>query len=172
MLDKKELNPYILRLFITRILEVISIVKTIVPKIDDIERKWYIVDAEDQVLGRIASQIAMILRGKHKPTFTPHLDTGDHVIVINAAKIKTTGNKDMQKLYTRYSGYPGGLRTLSLQKIMMSKPERVVLNAVKGMLPKNKLGRQMIKKLRIYNGPEHNQAAQKPEVLPDSLRRL
>lgn len=146
--------------------------KTVIPKIDDIERKWYIVDAEDQVLGRMASQVAMILRGKHKPTFTPHLDTGDHVIIVNAGKVKTTGSKEMQKLYTRYSGYPGGLRTLNLQKIMLTKPERVILHAVKGMLPKNKLGRQMIKKLRIYNGPEHNQAAQKPEVLPDNLRRL
>lgn len=146
--------------------------KTIVPKINDSERKWYIVDAEDQVLGRIASQIAMILRGKHKPTYTPHLDTGDHVVVINAEKIKTTGNKELQKLYTRYSGYPGGLRKTNLQNMITTRPDQVLMHAVKGMLPKNTLGRKMIKKLRIYNGPEHNQAAQKPEILPDRLRRL
>ncbi len=146
--------------------------KTVIPKVDAIEKKWYIVDAEDQVLGRLASEVAFILRGKHKPTFTPHMDVGDHVIIINAEKIRTTGNKDLQKKYTQYSGYPGGLKTQILSKVMKSNPERVLMHAVKGMLPKNSLGRKMIKKLRIYNSTEHGHTAQKPEVLPDNLRRV
>lgn len=145
--------------------------KTVIPKVDAIERKWYIVDAEDQVLGRLASQVAFILRGKHKPIFTPHLDVGDHVIIINADKIRTTGNKELQKKYTQYSGYPGGLKTQILSKVMQSNPERVLMHAIKGMLPKNRLGRKMIKKLRIYNGTEHDHTAQQPVALPDNLRR-
>ena len=144
--------------------------KTVVPKIDQLERKWFLVDAEDEILGRLASQVAILLRGKHKPDFTPHLDLGDHVIVINADKIKVTGRKMSQKVYKRYTGYPSGLRVQTLEKVMQSRPERVFLHAVKGMLPKNRLGRKMIKKLRIYAGAEHPHHAQKPEALPDTLR--
>jgi len=147
-------------------------VKTAVPKIEEHERKWFVIDAQNQILGRLASQAAVILRGKHKPEFTPHLDVGDHVIIINAAEIRVSGNKQDQKVYTRYSGYPGGLRVDNLREILMKKPERVVLHAVKGMLPKNKLGREMIKKLKVYAGPEHPHMAQKPEALPEYLRRV
>ena len=146
--------------------------KTVVPKIDQLERKWFLVDAEDEILGRLASQVAILLRGKHKPDFTPHLDLGDHVIVINADKIKVTGRKMSQKVYKRYTGYPSGLRVQTLEKVMQSRPERVFLHAVKGMLPKNRLGRKMIKKLRIYAGAKHPHHAQKPEALPDNLRRI
>ncbi len=146
--------------------------KTAVPKIEEHERKWFVIDAQNQILGRLASQAAVILRGKHKPEFTPHLDVGDHVIIINAAEIRVSGNKQDQKVYTRYSGYPGGLRVDNLREILMKKPERVVLHAVKGMLPKNKLGREMIKKLKVYAGPEHPHMAQKPEALPEYLRRV
>lgn len=131
----------------------------------DIERKWYVVDAEDVVLGRLASQVAAILRGKHKPTFTPNQDTGDYVIVINAEKVKLTGNKANQKEYKRYSGYTGGLKITSYQDMLAKHPERIVEHAVVGMLPHNKLGRQMAKKLRVVVGPEHNHEAQMPEVL-------
>jgi len=147
-------------------------VKTVVPKISEIERKWYLVDAENQVLGRISSQIATILRGKHKPEFTPHLDLGDHVIVVNAEKITVTGRKLNQKKYTRYTGYPSGLRTNVMEKLLQQRPERIIIHAVRGMLPKNRLGRQMIKKLRVYAGPKHPHQAQKPENLPDNLRRI
>ena len=146
--------------------------KTVVPKISEIERKWYLVDAENQVLGRISSQIATILRGKHKPEFTPHLDLGDHVIVVNAEKITVTGRKLNQKKYTRYTGYPSGLRTNVMEKLLQQRPERIIIHAVRGMLPKNRLGRQMIKKLRVYAGPKHPHQAQKPENLPDNLRRI
>lgn len=146
--------------------------KTIVPKIDQIDRKWYLVDGENEILGRLASQIATLLRGKHKPEYTPHLDLGDHVIVINVDKIKVTGNKFTQKVYKRYTGFPGGLRVRSLAKTLQERPERVLFHAVKGMLPKNRLGRKMIKKLRVYAGTNHPHEAQKPEVIPDSLRRI
>ena len=146
-------------------------VKTTIPKADPENRKWFVMDAEDQILGRLASNIAYILRGKHKPEFTPHLDMGDHIVVINADKMKFTGNKESQKVYTRYSGYPGGLKSFTLQKVFKSRPERVLHHAVKGMLPKNRLGRAMIVKLKIYNGPEHPHHAQKPAILPESLRR-
>lgn len=146
--------------------------KTIVPKIDQIDRKWYLVDGENEILGRLASQIATLLRGKHKPEYTPHLDLGDHVIVINVDKIKVTGNKLTQKVYKRYTGFPGGLRVRSLAKTLQERPERVLFHAVKGMLPKNRLGRKMIKKLRVYAGTDHPHQAQKPEVIPDSLRRI
>jgi len=147
-------------------------VKTVIPKIDSIERKWYLIDAQDEVLGRLASQVAFLLRGKHKPEFTPHLDLGDHVVVINADKIKVTGRKPSQKIYKRYSGYPGGLRTKPMEKMMQERPGRVFFHAVKGMLPKNRLGRKMIKKLRVYAGSEHPHLAQKPEALPDMLRKI
>ena len=146
--------------------------KTVVPKEDHIERKWYLIDGQDQVLGRLASQIAILLRGKHKPAYTPHLDLGDHVVVINADKIKFTGRKLIQKQYTRYTGYPGGLRKISLERLFRERPEKVLSRAVKGMLPKNRLGRRMIKKLRVYAGPDHPHQAQQPSDLPNNLRRI
>ena len=132
---------------------------------DKIERKWYVVDAADMTLGRLASEVAKILRGKNKPQFTPHIDTGDYVIVINAEKIKVTGKKLDQKIYYHHSGYVGGMKKTTLKEMMKTHPERVVEHAVKGMLPKGPLGRQMYRKLHVYAGPEHQQAAQKPEVL-------
>lgn len=146
--------------------------KTVMPKVDAVDIKWYVIDGEDQVLGRLASQVATLIRGKHKPQFTPHLDLGDHVIVINADKIRVTGRKEQQKSYTRYSGFPGGLKTMTLEKMLQSRPERVVQHAIKGMLPKNTLGRQMMKKLKVYKGAEHPHQAQQPEVLPERLRRV
>ena len=139
--------------------------KTFVPKQDDIERRWFVVDADGQVLGRLASRVAQILRGKHKPMYTPHLDVGDHVIIINAGKIRLTGNKSMQKRYYHHTGYPGGLRSHSFLKLRREHPERVLQHAVRGMLPHNKLGRQMIKKLKVYPDAEHPHSAQQPEVL-------
>lgn len=130
-----------------------------------IERKWYVVDAEGMTLGRLASEVAKILRGKNKAIFTPHLDTGDYVIVVNADKIKVTGKKLDQKIYYSHSAYVGGMKTTTLKEMLAKKPERVVELAVKGMLPKGPLGRQMYKKLFVYAGPEHKHAAQKPEVI-------
>lgn len=130
-----------------------------------IERKWYVVDATGHTLGRLSSEIAKILRGKNKPTYTPHMDTGDHIIVVNADKIKVTGKKLEQKIYYHHSGYVGGMKETTLKEMMKKKPEDVITLAVKGMLPKGPLGRQMLKKLRVYAGPEHENAAQKPEVL-------
>ena len=132
---------------------------------DKIERKWYVVDADGQTLGRLASEIAKVLRGKNKPVFTPHVDTGDYVIVVNAEKIKVTGKKMDQKIYYNHSDYVGGMKETTLKEMMDKKPERVIELAVKGMLPKGPLGRSMIKKLHVYAGPEHKNAAQKPEVL-------
>ena len=129
---------------------------------DQIVRRWYLVDAEDQTLGRLASRVAQILRGKHKPIYTPYLDTGDHVLVVNAEKIRLTGKKIDQKRYYRHSGYPGGLKETSVQQMLDSHPERVVELAVRGMMPKGKLGRAMIRKLRVYAGPEHPHRAQQP----------
>ncbi len=131
----------------------------------NIDRKWYVVDAEGQTLGRLASRVAAVLRGKTKPTFTPFLDTGDHVIIINAEKIKVTGKKLDNKIYKRHSAYVGGLKTQTLREKLNKKPEQVFEIAVKGMLPKGPLGRQMFKKLHVYAGPEHSHAAQKPEEL-------
>lgn len=139
--------------------------KTYMAKAETVQRKWYVVDAEGMVLGRLASQVAAILRGKNKPTFTPHVDTGDHVIVLNADKVVLTGDKLNQKFYRRHSGYPGGLKETSYKDLMAKKADLAVIEAVRGMLPKNALGRQMIKKLRVYKGDEHDHAAQKPEVL-------
>lgn len=130
-----------------------------------IERKWYVVDAADKTLGRLSSQIASVLRGKNKPTYTPSMDTGDYVIVINADKIKVTGKKMDQKMYYRHSDYVGGMKEATLKEMMAKKPEDVIKLAVKGMLPKGPLGRQMIKKLHVYAGAEHAHEAQKPEVL-------
>ena len=132
---------------------------------DKIERKWYVVDAEGCTLGRLASEVASVLRGKNKPVFTPHVDTGDYVIVINAEKIKVTGKKLDQKIYYSHSDYVGGMKETTLREMMNKKPEKVIELAVKGMLPKGPLGRQMIKKLRVYAGAEHGHEAQKPEVL-------
>ena len=145
--------------------------KTFVLKKADIEqpRPWHLIDADGQVLGRLATQVATLLRGKHKPTFTPFLDSGDQVVVINADKIVLTGRKLEQKVHYRHSGYPGGLREITYQRLMREHPDRVVMYAVRGMLPKNRLGRKLLKKLRIYAGPDHPHQAQKPE--PYSLTR-
>ncbi len=139
--------------------------KTQFAKKGEVERKWHIVDAKGQVLGRLATQIASRLRGKHKPVFTPHVDTGDFVIVINAEKVKLTGNKLEQKVYYRHSNYPGGLKAETAKERMEKKPEEIMRSAVWGMLPKNRLGRTLIKKLKVYRGPKHPHEAQKPEPL-------
>jgi len=139
--------------------------KTFVPKAADIDRKWYVVDAEGLVLGRLASQVANILRGKNKPIYTPNVDTGDYVIIINADKVILTGKKLDQKIYYHHSGYAGGLKETTYRRLMAEKPELAVRHAVVGMLPKGPLGRQMAKKLKIYAGDQHEQAAQQPEVL-------
>ena len=138
--------------------------KSYMAKANEVERKWYIIDAEDKVLGRLATEIATILRGKNKPIYTPHVDTGDFVIVINADKVKLTGKKLEQKNYTYHTGYPGGLRQVSYGELMEKNPEKIIELAVKGMLPKNSLGRQMYRKLKVYRGTEHGHQAQKPEV--------
>lgn len=131
----------------------------------DIERKWYIVDAQDLVLGRLATQIATVLRGKHRPQYTPHADCGDHVIVINADKVRVTGNKEMQKVYYRHTGHIGGLKSITLEKQRERFPERIIEEAVKGMMPKGPLGRSMLKKLKVYAGSDHPHTAQQPEAL-------
>ena len=138
---------------------------TYIAKPAQIERKWYVVDAEGKTLGRLATQIAMILRGKNKPIYTPHVDTGDYVIVINAEKIVLTGKKLDQKMYRHHSLYPGGLKETPYRKLLAEKPEFVISEAVRGMLPKGPLGRKMLKKLKVYRGPEHDNQAQQPEFL-------
>jgi large subunit ribosomal protein L13 len=139
--------------------------KTYLPTIDPTEQKWYVVDAENQTLGRLASQIAMVLRGKNKPTYTPFLDTGDFVIVVNADKIDVTGKKREQKLYRRHSGRPGGMKVETFSQLQKRLPERIIEKAVKGMLPKNRLGRQLFTKLKVYTGSDHPHQSQKPEAL-------
>lgn len=139
-------------------------IKTYTPKPEDIQREWFVIDAKDQTLGRLATQVAVLLRGKHKPIFSPHMDVGDYVIVINADKIRVTGRKLDQKIYYRHSGYPGGLRQRTLREQLQRFPERVIEAAVRGMLPKNKLGRKMFKKLKVYAGEQHPHEAQKPKV--------
>ena len=139
--------------------------KTYVAKPEDFTRQWFVVDAAEQVLGRMATQLAMRLRGKHKPVFTPHLDTGDFIIVVNADKVVLTGRKWDQKNYYRHSGYPGGITATAAKKLKESKPEDLIRAAVRGMLPKNRLGRQMLKKLKVYAGPEHPHSAQQPQPL-------
>jgi large subunit ribosomal protein L13 len=139
--------------------------KTYLPSINSLEPKWYLVDAADQRLGRLASQIAMILRGKNKPTYTPFMDTGDFVIVVNAEKLTVTGKKREQKVYRRHSGRPGGMKTETFAKLQVRLPERILEHAVKGMLPKNSLGRQLFTKLKVYAGSVHPHQAQQPEVL-------
>ena len=139
--------------------------KTFMANANTVERKWYIVDADGMTLGRLASQVAAVLRGKNKPIFTPNCDTGDHVVIINASKVVLSGKKLDQKFYYHHSGFPGGLKETSYRKLMAEKPEFAVKHAIIGMLPKGPLGRQMSKKLRVYAGPEHEHEAQKPEVL-------
>ncbi len=139
--------------------------KTYIPKATEIERRWYVVDAEGQTLGRLATQIATIIRGKHKPSYTPHLDVGDYVIVVNAEKVHVTGNKEEQKFYYRHSGYPGGFRSTSLRDQLAKHPERVIETAVKGMIPHTNLGRDQLKKLKVFAGPNHPHAAQQPKPL-------
>ena len=139
--------------------------KTIFVKPKDVERKWWLVDAENQVLGRLASRIVTVLRGKHKPIYSPHMETGDYVVVVNAEKVKITGNKMEQKLYYRHSGYPGGLKTEVLGKVITKKPTFPLEHAIKGLLPKGKMGRKIFQNVKIYAGSEHPHEAQKPEQL-------
>ncbi len=139
--------------------------KTFVAKEHEVEKKWYLVDAEDKILGRLASQIAIRLRGKHKPIFTPHADTGDFIVVVNAEKVTMTGNKWDQKAYYRHSGYQGGLKKTTARQMLANKPEEIIRQAVRRMLPKNSLGRRQLKKLKVYAGPEHPHKAQQPETL-------
>lgn len=138
---------------------------TVSAKAAEVRRNWYLVDATDKTLGRLASEIAHRLRGKHKPEFTPHVDTGDYIVVVNARKIRVTGNKLRDKMYHHHTGYIGNLKSINLAKLLSKAPERVIQTAVKGMLPKNPLGRSMIKKLRIFAGPEHSHQAQQPQPL-------
>ena len=135
-----------------------------IAKPSEIERKWYVLDCEGKTLGRLCTEAAMILRGKKKPTYTPFLDTGDYVIIVNAEKVQVTGKKEEQKIYKHHSGYPGGLKEITFEKLQAKDPEEIIRHAVKGMMPKGPLGRQMYKKLKVYAGPEHKHEAQKPEV--------
>ena len=138
--------------------------KTFMAKPSDVERKWYVLDAEGQTLGRLAAQAAYLLRGKHKPTYTPHIDTGDFVIIVNAEKVRLTGNKLLKKKYIHHTRYPGGLREMTYRDLLNKNPEKAVEVAVKGMLPHNRLGRKMFRKLKVYRGPDHPHQAQKPEA--------
>jgi large subunit ribosomal protein L13 len=139
--------------------------KTFVAKPETVQRDWYVVDAADKTLGRLASEIAHRLRGKHKPEYTPHADAGDYIVVINAEKVRVTGNKAKAKMYYAHSGYPGGLKETTFEKLIVAKPEMVIEKAVKGMLPKGPLGRAMFRKMKVYAGTEHKHAAQQPQVL-------
>ena len=139
--------------------------KTFVAKPETVKRDWFVVDATDKTLGRLASEIALRLRGKHKPEYTPHVDTGDYIVIVNAEKVRVTGNKEQGKMYWRHSGYPGGIRSTSVESMRAEHPERMLEIAVKGMLPKNPLGRAMFRKLKVYAGSEHPHAAQQPQVL-------
>ncbi len=139
--------------------------KTFMAKPAEVERQWYVIDADGQTLGRLSSEVAAILRGKHKPTYTPHVDTGDFVIIINAEKIQLTGNKLLQKKFRHHTGFPGGLKEVDYKTLMAKRPEKAIEAAVKGMLPHNRLGAAMFKKLKVYTGAEHQHQAQKPEVL-------
>ena len=139
--------------------------KTYIPKLAEIERKWHLVDAEGKILGRLASRLAQILTGKDKPIYTPHMDVGDFVVVINAEKVKVTGGKEEKKIYYRHTGYPGGLKEMTYEKLLIKRPEDIIRKAIRGMIPKNKLGRQMFKKLKVYAGSEHPHQAQRPEKL-------
>ena len=141
---------------------------TYIPKADERDRQWFVIDAQDQVLGKLATRAATLLTGKHKPIYTPFLDTGDHVIVINAAKVHLTGRKESYKLYRHHTLYPGGIRTRLAKEVLADNPERAIQEAVWGMLPKGPLGRRILKKLKIYRGPNHEHAAQQPKVLDPS----
>lgn len=145
--------------------------RTFSPKPDDIERAWHVVDADGLVLGRLASEVARLLRGKHKPIFAPHVDTGDFVVVVNAARIVVTADKAEKKIVYRHSGYPGGLKEQTFADLLAKRPEEVIRRAVRGMLPKNRLGRQMLKKLKVYPGPDHPHAAQRPAPLEVAAAR-
>ena len=144
---------------------------TYTPKPGEIAANWHVVDATDQILGRLAAKVAVILQGKHKPTYTPHVDTGDFVVVLNADKIKVTGRKLQAKQYVRHSGYPGGMRTESLERLLARRPEEVIRRAVRGMLPQNRLGEQMMRKLHVYAGAEHPHAAQRPTEMKEATTR-
>ncbi len=139
--------------------------KTVSMRAQDVQRSWYVVDAENRTLGRLASAVAHRLRGKHKPEYTPHVDTGDYIVVVNASRVRVTGNKETDKIYHRHSGYPGGIKSTSLARMRQTHPERIVEKAVKGMLPRNPLGRAMFKKLKVYAGPDHPHAAQQPHPI-------
>ena len=153
------------RTFVTIQIRVNLTMKTFVAKPETVQRDWYVVDAADKTLGRLAAEIALRLRGKHKPEYAPHVDTGDYIVVVNAEKIAVTGNKAKDKIYYSHSGYPGGLKDTTFEKLIAKKPEMVLEKAVKGMLPKGPLGRAMFRKLKVYAGTEHNHAAQQPQVL-------
>ena len=146
--------------------------KTYSPKPSEIERQWYVVDATDLPLGRLASELAQILRGKHKPIYSPHLDCGDFVIVVNADKVAVTSGKSKKKIYYRHSGYPGGIKAETFESLRDRRPEAIVERAVRGMLPKNRLGRKMIKKLKVYAGPDHPHQAQRPQPLELNIRKV
>ncbi|SCZ61366.1 50S ribosomal protein L13 [Thiohalomonas denitrificans] len=139
--------------------------KTFSAKPQTVERDWYVVDADGKTLGRLATEIAKRLRGKHKPVYTPHVDTGDYIVVVNAEKVRVTGNKTANKMYHHHTGYPGGLKSINFEKLVVKAPERIIQRAVKGMLPKNPLGRAMFSKLKVYAGPEHKHTAQQPKTL-------
>ena len=139
--------------------------KTFSAKPQEVKREWFVIDATDKVLGRVATEVALRLRGKHKPVYTPHVDTGDHIVVINAEKIAVTGNKEEGKIYYRHTGHPGGIKDVNVRELRERAPTRILENAVRGMMPKNSLGRAMLKKLHIYAGEEHNHSAQQPQVL-------
>lgn len=146
--------------------------KTYSPKPGDIERSWFVVDASDLPLGRLASEVATLLRGKHKPTYAPHMDGGDFIIVVNAEKVAVTSDKSQSKIYYRHSGYPGGIKAETFERLRERRPEAIIERAVNGMLPKNKLGRQMGRKLKVYAGPDHPHSAQKPEALVLDIRKV
>jgi large subunit ribosomal protein L13 len=151
--------------------ERVSAVRTYTPRASEIERDWYVVDAEGLTLGRMATEVARLLRGKHKTTFSPHLDTGDHVIIVNADKVVLTSNKAEAKMVYRHSGYPGGIKSTTYAKLLDEKPAEAVRRSVRGMLPKNRLGRQMLRKLKVYAGPDHPHAAQQPEPIEFAAAR-
>jgi large subunit ribosomal protein L13 len=145
--------------------------KTFSPKPSDLTREWWVVDATDLPLGRLASEVAQLIRGKHKPTFAPHVDGGDHVVVVNASKVAITSDKSIEKIYYRHSGFPGGLKEETFESLLARRPEQVIERAVKGMLPKNKLGRKMSSKLKVYAGPDHPHQAQRPQVRELPIRK-
>ena len=165
MLETEVFLTYNSCSFLCMFLQANNSMKTISVKSESVKRDWYVIDAEGATLGRMATEIAVRLRGKHKPEYTPHVDTGDYIVVINADKVRVTGNKAKDKIYHRHTGYPGGLKSVSFEKLIEKAPERVVQSAVKGMLPKGPLGRAMFKKMKVYAGSEHPHTAQQPQQL-------